>query len=153
MPAAFTSVARVPNGDLVDLEVGNGFGLTGHEFFDLLDHEERSSGFGIASGAGHESSITLGFGFEHRSLTLGFGVVGRQGGVGLTLCDAALAFGLGFCSDLNLLLRDFLTSDFLGSQALAFELVLSLFDFDLSLTLSDFLNASALRLPFRQGRR
>ena len=95
-------------------------------------------GGGIAASAGDQSSITFGLGFKNGSLTFCFGVVGSKGGVSLTLGDAALAFGFGLGSNLNLLLRNFLTSDFLCTQALTFKFVLSLFNFDLSLTLGDF---------------
>ena len=131
-------VAGVPHGDLVDLEVRNGFGLSSHEFLDLLNHEQGGSGLGVAASAGDESGITFCFGFEHSALPLCFGVVGSQGGVSLTLGDAALALGLGFGCDFDLLLRDFLTGNFLGSQALAFKLVLRLLDFNLGLALGDF---------------
>ena len=112
--------------------------MSGHEFFDLLNHQERGCSLGVSTGACHEFGITFCLGFEDGLLTRCFCVVRCEGGVCLTLGDAALAFCFGFCSDFDLLLRNFLTSDLLCTQALTFKLVLSLLDLNLSLALGDF---------------
>ena len=66
----------------------------------------------------------------------------------MTLGDAALALSLCLGRNLDLLLRDFLTSDFFGSEALAFKFVLSLLNLDLRLALGDFRTLQGFCLLF-----
>ena len=111
----------VPDGDLVDGEVGDGLHLLLDDGFHLLDHEERGRGTGVTTRAFHEVAVTGCLGLKDGLDTLGFGLEAGQGCVGLTTGDAALALGFCLGGDFDLCLGDFLTCDFLSTEPLGLQ--------------------------------
>ena len=69
------AIAGIPNGDLVDLEVLDSFNLSLNHGVDLLNHEECGGGLGIPTGAGNQSLVTGGLGFENLLDTFRFGFI------------------------------------------------------------------------------
>jgi len=112
--------------------------LACNEFLYLLDHEQGGSGLGIAACASDEFGVTLCLCLKNGSLTFCFCIVGGKGCIRLTSRNSALALGFCFGCNLDLLFRNLFTSDFLSTQALTLEFILSLFNLNLRFALGDF---------------
>ena len=141
----------IPDGDLVDLEVLDGFDLARHDVLDLFDHEEGRRGLGVAAAAFHELGIAGGLAFEQLPHAFGLGLVLEQYAVGFALGDAPDALGLGFRGDLHLALLDFLLGHFGGVQALGLGFVLGFLDFHFGHALGHFAALLGLGLLDDQG--
>lgn len=63
-PFAVGMGAAVPDGDFVDFDVLDCFGLGFHNFFEFLDQEHGGGAFGIVAARFDELLIAFGFGSE-----------------------------------------------------------------------------------------
>ena len=150
--AAIAHGARVPHGDLVDLERGDRLHLLRHELRELLDEEKRRADLRVAAAALDESTVAVCLRLEDAAHALCLGLVLEHHGVGLALCLDAPLVRLCGGRDLDALPLDLLRRDeVLGHAG---KLLLALCDENRlgRLRCSDLAAATALGLHFAELR-